>query len=269
MLLFPQGAQQRGNLCRACGVHGGADEVLHSGVPLAHGGVQVFLMHHADDVVDGLVIHRQAGVAALGKGVGQFVQRNIVGHRHHVHTGGQHFLHFHIIKFDGGADQLAFPVGEFPVIFRLTHHGEQLGIGDHIVLAAVEKAVQQLFPAAEQKIQRGEQGDEYIEDGRTDDRKFFRHFLGEALGGDLAKNQHQHRDDHSGHRGAILPAAQPDKQHRAEGGHGNVDNVVADEDGGQQVVVAFGERQHLFGLLVAGIRPAFQANLVERGIGGF
>ena len=49
-------------------------------------------------------------------------------------AGGQDLLYLHVIEFDGAADQFAFPVGEFAVVFGFTHHGHQLTLGDGVLL---------------------------------------------------------------------------------------------------------------------------------------
>ena len=83
-------------------------------------------MYHTNDVINGAVVHRQTGVAGFRKGLCHLFQRHIVLHRDHIHAGGQDFFHFHIIKLDGAADQLAFPVGQFAVILGFADHGHQL-----------------------------------------------------------------------------------------------------------------------------------------------
>ena len=112
-------------------------------------------MYHTNDVINGFVVYRQAGIARFGKGLCHLIQRGVVLHSHHVHAGGQDLLHLHVIEFDGAADQFAFPVGEFTVVFGFTHHGHQLTLGDGVLLTAVDKMAQQLFPLGEQPVQRG------------------------------------------------------------------------------------------------------------------
>ena len=71
-------------------------------------------MDDTDDVVDGAMIDRQAGVTGLRKGLRQFFQRDIIRHRHHIHTGGQDLFHLHVIELDGAADQLTLAVVSSP-----------------------------------------------------------------------------------------------------------------------------------------------------------
>lgn len=72
-------------------------------------------MYHANDVINGFVVYRQAGIAAVGKSFGHFVHGGIIRHGDHIHARGQNVLGFHIVKFNGAADQLAFAVGQLTV----------------------------------------------------------------------------------------------------------------------------------------------------------
>ncbi len=76
-------------------------------------------MYHANDVINGFVVYRQAGIAAVGKSFGHFVHGGIIRHGDHIHARGQNVLGFHIVKFNGAADELAFAVGQLTVLFRL------------------------------------------------------------------------------------------------------------------------------------------------------
>lgn len=144
-------------------------------------------MYHTNDVINGVVVHRQTGVAGFRKGLCHLFQRHIVLHRDHIHARGQDLFHFHIIKFDGAADQLAFPVGQFAVILGFTDHGHQLTLGDGVLLGAVDKVPQKALPLAEQPCQRGKHQHQQAERRRNCGGHRFRHLLGKALGGHLAK----------------------------------------------------------------------------------
>ncbi len=117
--------------------------------------VEVLFMYHTNDVINGAVVHWQTGVAGFRKGLGHLIQREIVLHRDHIHAGGQDLFHLHVIKFDGAADQLTFPVGQFAVILGFADHGHQLALSDGVLLGAVDKVPQKALPLAEQPCQRG------------------------------------------------------------------------------------------------------------------
>ena len=91
--------------------------------------------------------------------------------------------------------------------------------------------------------------------------------LGQALGGHLAEDEDDHRQHNGGHRGAPEVINELDEQHRADGCGHVVDNVVADEDGGQQLVVVLRQSQGLGCPPVAGVRLGTQADAVEGGEG--
>ena len=71
-------------------------------------------MDDADDVVHGVVIDGQTGIAGFCERLRKLFQRNIVLHGHHVYTGRQDLFHLHVIELDGAADELAFPVVSSP-----------------------------------------------------------------------------------------------------------------------------------------------------------
>ena len=220
-------------------------------------------MYHTDDVIDGAMVDGQAGIAGFCKGAGQFFQRDIVFHRDHIHAWGKDLFHLHIVKLDGAADELALPVGQFAVAFGLADHGHQLTLGDGVFLAAVDEVVQQLLPLAEQPCQRGEQGHEQIQEGRHRRSDGLRHLFGDALGADLAEDQHHNGQHDSGDRCAPLLAQSFGKEHRCNGSCTNVDDIVADEDGGEQLVVLFRHGQHTGRRLVAVLGTAFQTDLIQ------
>ena len=91
-------------------------------------------MYHANDVINGVMVDGQAGIAGFRKGLGHLFQRDVVLHRDHIHAGGQDLFHLHVVKLDGAADQLAFPVGQLAVILGFAHHGHQLALGDGVFL---------------------------------------------------------------------------------------------------------------------------------------
>ena len=207
MVLLPQSAQQLGDLGGAGGVEGGGDEVLHRDGLFQTGDVEILLMDDADDVVNGVVIDGQAGIAGFCERLRKLFQRNIVLHGHHVYARRQDLLHLHVIELDGAADELAFPVGELTVVLSLTHHGDELTFGDGVALAAVDEASQQLLPLAEQPGQRGEEGHQQVQHRRYSGSDRLGHLLGEGLGGHFAEDEDDYRQHDGGGSGG--PALHP------------------------------------------------------------
>ena len=91
--------------------------------------------------------------------------------------------------------------------------------------------------------------------------------LGQALGCDLSEDEHHHR--RPGGRGgrSQLRPQKADHQHGGDGGHGDVDDVVADEDGGKKRVVALGKTAGQLGPPVPLVRQAPQAGAAGGGKG--
>ena len=78
--------------------------------------------------------------------------------------------------------------------------------------------------------------DQQIDKGSAEHGKFLGEILGNALGGDLAEDQHQNGDRHRGIGGADI-AVKLYEQQGGDRGHGDVHNVVADQNGGNELVV--------------------------------
>ena len=81
----------------------------------------------------------------------------------------------------------------------------------------------------------------------------------------------QHRQHDGGGGGAPLCTQPLGKEDGADGSGGDIHDVVADEDGGEKLVVLLGHRQHPGGGSVALLSAAFQTYLVQGrkcGLGG-
>ena len=226
-------------------------------------------MDHAHDVVDGAVVDRQAGVARLGKDLGQLVKRDGVLDGHHVHTGGEDLAHFHVVKLDGAADQFALAVGQLAFALRLRHHGDELAFGDGIGLGlAVETVGDQLVPQAEQAGEGGEQGDEKAHGRHRRGGHLFGDLTGHAAGPDLAEQQDDHRQHHRRNDGAPQGPQGPDQEQDAQGGGCQVGDGVAYQDGGKELVVLLRHGQHPRGGCVPVLGAALEPDLVQGGKGG-
>ena len=263
MVLLAQGAQQLGDLGGAGGIKGGLHKVFQRGILAQTAKVKVLFMYHTDDVVNGAMVNGQTGISRFRKGVGHLIQREVVLHRDHIHAGREDLLHLHIVELNGAADELAFPVGQLAVVLGLADHGHQLTLSDGVLLGAADEMPQQALPLAEQPGQRGEQDHEQVQKGRNRRGNRLRHLLCKALGGHLAKDQNHNGQHEGGHRRAPLRVQQAGEQHCANGCCGNVDDIVADEDGGEQLVVLFRHSQHAGCCRIAVLGAAFQADLVQ------
>ena len=267
-LLPLENPQQLGDLGIAGGVQHGAGNGLYVGLTTIAGGVEVLLMDHADDVVDVLMVHRQPGVTALGEGLSDVVHGVGVLHRHDVHAGGEDLIHLHIIELDGGADELALVLVQPALDLGLVHHGHQLFLGDAAVPLLVKYHGQQLFQQAEQEVHRGKDHHENPHNGSGEHGKALGILLGQALGRDLAKDQHHNGDDGGRDHRAVLQPQALGEEHGGQRGGGQVDDVVAHQNGGQQVVVLVHQPEGQGGPAVAGVGLALQADAVEGGKGG-
>ena len=87
---------------------------------------------------------------------------------------------------------------------------------------------------------------------------------GNAQGGHGGRRRRRHRHKNHGGNGGTGIGQQMNEQQGAHRGHGDVDDVVADEDGGDHPVVLVGQGQSQFGLFVAVLSKLFHLFLIER-----
>ena len=191
-------------------------------------------MDHAHDVVHRLLVDGQAGIAALGKEGGDLLLTAALLRCHQVHPGSENLPHLQVVELDGRPDQLALVLVQSSLVLRLVHHGHQLLFRDSVGLRAAEHPGQQLLPLAEQEVQGRKHHHEQPQQGGGKHSEFLRGLLGQTFGGYLSKNQNDNGQGHGGHGGAVL-VEQVGTQHSGNGCRGDVDNVVADQNGGQQL----------------------------------
>ena len=113
----------------------------------------------------------------------------------------------------------------------LIHHAHQFLLGDGVVIGAVEQQGDQFLPLGEQEIQGGEHHQKELQQGKRGHSPRLGRLLGQALGGDFAEDQDDHREHCGGDGRAALGTGQLDEQHGADGGGCVVDDVVSDQDG--------------------------------------
>ena len=261
--------QQFGNLGGTSGVLNGGLQMEDIAEAAVTGRIKILLMNQADDIIDIVVIDGQTGISAFHKQPCHLFHRGGVLGCHQVHAGCQDFRHLQIAELDGIADQIALVLVKTALILRLIDHAHQLLFGDAVVAVVAEHQRQELFPHGEQEVGRGQNPGEEPQQRRGKHGPGFGVFLGQALGGNLAEDQNDDGQHRSGHRGAAGLTDEPDKQHGADGGGHVVDNVVADEDGGEQLVVILRQRQRFGSPAVAVFGAVFQTDAVERCKGRF
>src|SRR5699024_9746610 len=83
-----------------------------------------------------------------------------------------------------------------------------------------------------------------------------------------AEDQH-HNGHHNGGKGGANVSKVAHKEQRADGGGGDVHNVVADEDGGEDPVIVLSQLQRGCGTAAALFGSGLEAGFIEGGKGGF
>ena len=174
----------------------------------------------------------------------------------------QNFRRRQVAELKGVAQQLALVFVNAAVLLHILHEKEQFLVGHFCVVICLEEAGNQLFPLGKEKIQRGQHPDPEPDKGRTEHGKALRRVLCNAFGGDLTENQNNDCNDDRRNRRADI-AVKPDEQKCADGRHHDIDDIVADQDGGDQLVIIFGQLERQRCPLVSVVRQHFEAGLVQ------
>ena len=241
----------------------------HRRVGVVYRVVKILLADHAADVVQAAAVNRQAGKARLCKNRSDLLFCGGGRNAHHVRAGGHDFVGPALGKFDGAADQRPLLLVDAASLLHLFHKGEQLFLGDGAVSGRLKDQREQLFPLPEQKVHRGQAENEPPQQRGREHGEPLGRFLGDAFGRNLAKDQHHHGGNKGGNARPVLFAQKPHEQHGGQRGRGDVHNIVADQNGGEQRVVVFRQAQHQPGPLVALVGQAFELDAAERGKRGF
>ena len=247
--------------------NGRGDERLQRGLGDTGGYVKVLLVDDAHDVVDALTVNQQTGELGFGEDLGNLLLGGVQGDGLNIHPVGEDIFHLQVVELNGVAQKLSFVQVDAAVLLDLLHQEDQLFGRHFVVLFHLQNLGQQLFPGGEQEVHRGQDHTQDIDDGGGEHGEFLRAVLGDALGGNFAEDQHHYGDDHGGEGGAYV-AAYTDEKHRGDGRKGDIDDVVSDEDGGQQFVIILGKLVCQPCPFAALFRQGFQPGFVGGGKGG-
>ena len=226
-------------------------------------------MQHAHDVVYRAVVYGQAGVAGLVVYARYLLHRGGVLYGAYVHAGGEYLLHVAVVELYRRAYQRALVLVYAAVVLGLVHVGHQLvlGYGALLVVDLRDELVQALLQRQEEVAEREQHARQHRHYRRGEGGKLLGPLLGQRLGRDLAKYQHQHGHHHGAERDArVAPVL--GEQHRGQRGGGDVYEVVAYQYGGEQLVVALGQRKGEPGPAVAVFGQRLEAYAVDAEKGG-
>ena len=227
--------------------------------------VEVLFVHDADNVIDCFTIDGNARKAGLFKQLLQRGGRFLDVDCDHVDARGENVARIKVGELDNVVEKLLFAAVDAAVLLRLVHQRQKLVLGDAAAFLHADETGNGAFQMDEQKAQREKQGVEHRDRTGHFERKAVGSFLCQAFRRDLAEDQHHHRHDDGGNGGAVV-FEKADKQHRRDAGGGNVHDVVADEHGGKQTVIAVEQLHDAPRAAVAVGCHVFDAHAVQRHI---
>lgn len=224
--------------------------------------IEILLMKNADDLIDGIPVDQQAGKAGLCKGSGNFLMALADVHGLQVHSMGQNFSRRQVAELKSIAQQLTLVFVNAAVLLHILHEKKQLLVGHFCVVIRLEETGHQLFPLGKQKIQRRQDQNPKADKRGTEQSKALRGVLCNTLGGDLTENQNNDCYDDRRNRRADV-AVKPDEQKCADGRHHDIHDIVADQDGGDQLVIIIGQLECQRCPLVSVVRQHLEAGLIQ------
>ena len=231
-------AQEVVNLLGLGNEEGGTDEGLPTEtVALGQMGKKVLDVEDALDVVDGARIDGDARIDVLGHAGEDLLVAVTDVERHHVETRGHDVLGGLVAEADDAFEQLLL-VGELGLVGELK--GLLQLVDREVVALLLLQAVDQTGGAHEHRRYGREHIGEDVDHRSAEPAELKRIDGGVELGHYLTEEQkqegEQHRDEEK-----LEPYDATEIEHRqhgivAEHGDGDVDEVIGDEDGGQQLL---------------------------------
>ena len=219
-------------------------------------------MKNTDNLIDGIPVDQQTGTARLCKSSGYFLMTLVDFHGLQVNSMGQNFRRRQIAEFKGVTQQLALVFINAAVLLHILHEKKQFLMGHFCVIICLEKAGNQLFPLGKKKIQRHQHTNPEADKRSAEQSKAFRSVLRNTLGGDLTENQNNDCYNDRRNRRANI-AVKFYEQKCADRRHHDIHDIVADQDGGDQLVIVFGQLERQCCPLVTIVRQHLEAGLVQ------
>ena len=250
---------------------GRGNELIQSLIGETFGGEYVLGVDDAHDLVNAVLVDQQAGEAGLFKELSDLLHGGLHVEALEVNAVGEDILGLQLGEVDGVAEKVALLGVDGSLLLNLLHQHEQLllrhfGVGLH-----TEDFGHQFCPQGEQGAEGDEEPDEHLHEGSREHSKALGAVLGDRLRGDLTEDQHHYGDGGGGDQGAVAIGeglilavyAQGDDEHGGDGGQKDVDQIVADEDGGQQAVVVLAEFEGEGSALVALLDHGLEFGLTQ------
>ena len=221
----------------------------------------------ADDVVDGILIDRDAGIWGIVCRFQHFLPVILDVDGKHVHTRRDDLIGQHIAKVERALQKLR------PVLIDDAFVFNRLKDRLKVILrnggAAFPKARPNAVQQHEELVEHPHDGlcDEHHHPERQRDklREALRQLHGNDLRDDLAKGEDQHRHHRRSGPRALIPEERHGNQ-RCHRGGSDVHKVVADEDRNERRVVCLVDPVRGFCGKAAALRRVFHAQRVQRGI---
>ena len=238
--------------------------------PAVHHGLEKAVeVQKSDDVVHTAGVDRQAGIRRLVDDAQDLVPVVIDVDGDHVDAGGHGLACADVGKVERGAQQLAAVLVEHVLVLGGLNDRLQLLRGGLLRITVAGVAAQRARDEVHEADHKPDHGIEHDRQRADDIGVAQGDAVGVLLGDDLrhrlAEDDDQQRQHDRGHPRPLL-AREQDHDHGAERRRGDVDQVVADEDGAQRAVVVVEDADGGPGAAAAVLGGVFQPQTVGRRI---
>ena len=226
-------------------------------------------VQHADDVVDAVLIDRQAGIGRILN-----LRKNIIPvvvdvNGLHIHARGHDLGGGNVGKVDRRLHKLGLVFVEDFLVLGGFNDGLQLfhSLVGILVLLRLHTHGDQLDQQHHQPDQREEHDHQAADHIGVSQSNAVGVFLGGDLGDRFTEDDDQQRQDQRCQPGIAVGVQQEDHQHGGQRRGRDIDQIVADQDRAERVVKASGDLQRDPGPLRAVVTHVLQAQFIAGGIG--
>ena len=260
--------KQTGDLHAAVDIHRLGHQLFKVKVFIHQGRLQnIAGMNYTDDMIHRFGVDRDAGKALFGDDLHHFLRGGFHIQRHHIDAGRQDILHGGIVKLQGRLDQFFFLLFQNTLLFDGVQHIHQFLLGDSGLLVTLLFFPEGLHQPQEQPAERRKCDHKHPQRPGEGHAELLGIGFGKAFGKDLPKGKYRKRGNACGNSNGIVAEVKRNS-HRNQRGNGNIHQIVADQDGGDQFIVLLGHLYRLGGAFVAVLRHGAQPNHIGCGKGG-
>ena len=230
---------------------------------------QILHVDDADHVLRLVLEDRHPGEVMPSEDIDQLVVGCRDGNLRHVDAGNHNFPRDRVLQIDHIVDHVLFIPFDDAVLLGGIHQRAELGLGHGRLRVRIDAEETDHAPShlLHDEDHRCEQTHQNENDAAEGEGKPLRVDGSEILRGDLAENDHEHGENSGrGRDGGV--SEKTDCQRGGKRGRRDIDDVVADQDGGEHLRAVVRDAENGFGPPVSLLGQRLHPDAVDGGEGG-